>query len=442
MELPAPLLDYARELLARVACECEAKLTAARGSPVHLHVSLDALLGELQTLLSCESLAQTASPDAVQASGEQPSAAEAAARRRRRTDSSLPARFRTAVRQLASLMRGDWELADSLLFSATLPLAAALALSRAERSRGDKCRAVIGQHHTALRLRVVSRQPEAEEETRRAAWAAAVAEQDALESYADAAAQTGRRAFVRDAQNCCARMARDFLHGGGAARAACKAARREHFTARGEALPEPDVALVLARTEAAVRASLPSLPALLDVGSCNDMWRPLEREFAVTALDLQPAAPSVWRADFLRLRIGAAGSAVECEAGSLLSLPAASFHILVLSLVLSYIPDPAHRAEVVWRARRLLRDEAGLLLIVTPNSSFGLSPSQASACVPPIQQEWRRSIEAMSFERFAIEKQRTATILAFRCVGECPLEPPPLAPLRIAYDEKRDRQLL
>lgn len=59
----------------------------------------------------------------------------------------------------------------------------------------------------------------------------------------------------------------------------------------------------------------------------------------------------------------------------------------MLSLVLSYIPDPYQRTQAVLKARQLLRDPeegGGLLLIVTPHSSdrrasksSGLEPRQA-----------------------------------------------------------------
>lgn len=72
----------------------------------------------------------------------------------------------------------------------------------------------------------------------------------------------------------------------------------------------------------------------------------------VTAFDLRPLAVQVYRADALALRLGPPGSAAEAEppdgadgAGRLLALPAASFHVAVLSLVLSYVPDPLQRTQ-------------------------------------------------------------------------------------------------
>ena len=41
-------------------------------------------------------------------------------------------------------------------------------------------------------------------------------------------------------------------------------------------------------------------PGLLDVGSCYGAWDSLAKSLA---LDLAPAAPNVWQADFLQLQI-------------------------------------------------------------------------------------------------------------------------------------------
>ena len=116
------------------------------------------------------------------------------------------------------------------------------------------------------------------------------------------------------------------------------------------------------------------------------------------------------------------------------------------------------RAQVVALARRLLCDQAGLLLLVTP-----LSTDRCARCRPrgtrrwllacfahvlllgcmcrshrperalPILKEWRAAIEALGFSRVAAARLPTVHGLAFRAV---PPQSPPrqLAPLRIAYD--------
>ncbi len=61
----------------------------------------------------------------------------------------------------------------------------------------------------------------------------------------------------------------------------------------------------------------------------------------------------MYRCDALALRVGPPGSALEAAppsrnadgAGQLLALPAGAFHVAVLSLVLSYIPDAMQRTQ-------------------------------------------------------------------------------------------------
>ncbi len=73
----------------------------------------------------------------------------------------------------------------------------------------------------------------------------------------------------------------------------------------------------------------------------------------VIALDLQPAEELVYRCDFLELSVSLPDTVAAVDpprersdgAGLLRSLPAASFDVAVLSLVLSYIPDPMHRTQ-------------------------------------------------------------------------------------------------
>ena len=123
---------------------------------------------------------------------------------------------------------------------------------------------------------------------------------------------------------------------------------------------------------------------LVDVGSCRDFFGQRYPDlFDAVALDLCPAEPTVFSCDFLELGVSAAAadpptaagtplaSAVPVrekpERGSLKSLTQHSFDVVVVSQVLSFIPDPEARAVVLAKARRLLGcGESGLLLIVEP----------------------------------------------------------------------------
>jgi len=136
---------------------------------------------------------------------------------------------------------------------------------------------------------------------------------------------------------------------------------------------------------------------LLDVGSCyNPIAKSKESaKFDVTALDLYPADPSVYRCDFLNLLVGPEGSApvavtvtdetavdtpgtgensstkrrkVEehtspltestlplCESSQrLVQLPAGAYDAVTMSLVLNYLPTSEQRLDMVRKARALL----------------------------------------------------------------------------------------
>lgn len=140
---------------------------------------------------------------------------------------------------------------------------------------------------------------------------------------------------------------------------------------------------------------------LLDVGSCYNPFESCSNAsaFTVTALDLCPAKDSVFLCDFLKVSVGEAGSTMnvrliqqqkeeEKEDSSnfpskarrmdddgrrlpmdaekrvdavlnreqeIVSLPASSFDAVAMSLVLSYLPDPVQRREMLCKARALLR---------------------------------------------------------------------------------------
>ncbi|CAK0825490.1 unnamed protein product [Prorocentrum cordatum] len=83
-----------------------------------------------------------------------------------------------------------------------------------------------------------------------------------------------------------------------------------------------------------------------------------------------PALREKEQADFLQLPVvdaepGAEGERFTLnEDGSLRSITAGSFDVAVLSLVLSYVPTPLQRLEMIRKARRCLTDERGLLFVV------------------------------------------------------------------------------
>ncbi len=97
---------------------------------------------------------------------------------------------------------------------------------------------------------------------------------------------------------------------------------------------------------------------VLDVGAChNRTMENLKDSFDITAFDLEPAplfvddgftecandSSPVLRGDFLFMKILKQGPPVVSEIGNLLGVRESSMDIVVMSLVLSYLPDALQR---------------------------------------------------------------------------------------------------
>ena len=119
----------------------------------------------------------------------------------------------------------------------------------------------------------------------------------------------------------------------------------------------------------------------------------------------------------------------EHQAGALRRLPAASFDVVVFSLVLSYLPLARQRGAMVAQARRLLptpdaeaeEEEAeeagggggrrrGLLLVV---ETLSVDRRASSWAEQSVLQEWVASIEALGFRFLRHEALRRSHALAF-----------------------------
>jgi hypothetical protein len=198
-------------------------------------------------------------------------------------------------------------------------------------------------------------------------------------------------------------------------------------------------------TDPRVCSGTDSKPTLVDVGSCWDYFRRHEDAFDVLALDLAPRRASVFRCDFLNVTIGTydvvqadgthAGAVTKDDgAVELKSIPRNYAGALVMSLVLSYVPTPLQRGEMVRRAREVLMDDGrGVLLIVTPHST---DKGHCAHKALPVLKEWRAAIESMGFERIKYTRMRSVHCLAFRTVGVGPgdVKAGDAPPMRIAFD--------
>jgi len=127
---------------------------------------------------------------------------------------------------------------------------------------------------------------------------------------------------------------------------------------------------------------------LIDIGSC---YNPLSKSisshlFDITALDLFPAEKNVLKCDFLELLVGPVDSSPVINDSNtshctLLQLPKSSYDVALMSLVLSYLPNPKMRMDMIRKARCLLKSSSpnpsynSLLVIVEKESIFKHSSS-------------------------------------------------------------------
>ena len=356
-------------------------------------------------------------------------------------------------------VRCDWQSAYGLLVTKTLTMHQVVADSQHQQQRHKWRTETITARHKDLRSRVAKKEKGKERESTDGdekvddyqTWHFAAnlpvcdrKDRTQLHDYAEAAEETGRKAWVTEALRWCHDVIINFTKNGGAVEFAVKHERRAFFKRNARRMTERelqalrqslaagylgargDPGLVPMRaddvslgdgltrcfsaeekeaTEAETNEKEPSnsrpLPVVLDVGSCWDYFRVFETRgcYNVTALDLCPRSVDVFRCDFLELRVSAPGTEVGAEDDEkgpgldgdesksanhdpqpnrpnrpnqkfLISLPANSVSAVVLSLVLSYVPSPELRGEMIRKAREVLLDNGrGVLTITTPHST-------------------------------------------------------------------------
>lgn len=184
--------------------------------------------------------------------------------------------------------------------------------------------------------------------------------------------------------------------------------------------------------EAAVNKRVPSI---LDVGSSYDACKPLRGASTarVTAIDLVPMDPCVYACDFLyvclvgdeekkddgvQISVTARSDTYVADdnaewAYDINSIRTASFDAVLLSLVISFVPDSCLRARLVGNARAVLR-RGGLLLIGDTMSINRENKAQSTKTLS----QWRHAIEAagMRLERSA--RLRGTHALIFRALDD------------------------
>ncbi|XP_018335364.1 S-adenosylmethionine sensor upstream of mTORC1 [Agrilus planipennis] len=142
---------------------------------------------------------------------------------------------------------------------------------------------------------------------------------------------------------------------------------------------------------------------LLDVGSCYNPFN----EFPcldVLAVDIAPASSDVKWCDFLEVNI--INKKPDLSQHPIKELQDCSFHIVVFSLLLEYLPSPEQRLNCCLNAYKVLQHE-GILLIITPDSKHVGSNAK-------IMLTWRFILSEIGFSRIKYEKLPYLHCMAFR----------------------------
>lgn len=146
---------------------------------------------------------------------------------------------------------------------------------------------------------------------------------------------------------------------------------------------------------------------LLDVGSCYNPFKPFP-EFDVTAVDIAPAIDDVFECDFLNVELGDCmeTSRLDDEKPTITKLEEKSFHVVVFSLLLEYLPTSEQRLKCCEKACELLQNE-GILVIITPDSKHpGVNAK--------LMKTWRYALAQLGLGRIKIEKLEHITCMVFR----------------------------
>ena len=260
---------------------------------------------------------------------------------------------------------------------------------------------------------------------------------DSLEKYANAAEAMGSKAWVAEANKWMQTFAISYFRRNGAR----KAFIQKWVNAGNNSVDYKSLPKDLLSSDISTSSKI----RILDVGSC---YNPIAKSqfaeaFDTTAIDLYPADDSVLQCNFLDLEVRgpttnssssnsssssgsssistsaeihvenvvmAPQSAASRRSSVLKWLPEASFDAVSMSLVLSYLPTPTERLEMIRKARQLLvppgfnsqPHRAGILLIVEKVSIFGKEYESDGDIVGPNRREllsqWKQAISGEGFE--------------------------------------------
>merc|ERR1719161_1449069 len=244
-----------------------------------------------------------------------------------------------------------------------------------------------------------------------------------LERYAAAAVEVGKGEWVRAGHEWMENQMINFFKRGGARSAYMKSRRKTSFnfsSTRGDLMGSNNMSLIpkglVGRTK--INSDVLSVPddligprkiKVLDVGSCYNPFAKCKSKESldVVALDLMPAAQGVFQCDFLDLDTIPMGCdpvsdsiSNDQTAKQLLRLPVNTYDVATISLVLSYLPSPSKRMQMLEKTWQLLRKPmnasnlyGGLLLIMEPYSITGSGDRGVE-----VLRLWRNTICRIGFE--------------------------------------------
>lgn len=141
---------------------------------------------------------------------------------------------------------------------------------------------------------------------------------------------------------------------------------------------------------------------LLDVGSCYNPFAVFS-DLIVTAIDIAPATTDVYKCDFLNVNISNMILVADAE---IKSLPINTFHVVVFSLVLEYLPTAEQRLLFCKKAYELLMTE-GILIIITPDSKHANANMK-------FMKTWRYFLAQLGFSRIKLHKLSHINCMVFR----------------------------
>lgn len=157
------------------------------------------------------------------------------------------------------------------------------------------------------------------------------------------------------------------------------------------------------------RISVTERLKVLDVGSCYNPFHKFPR-FDVIAVDIAPASSDVHQCDFLNLKILDDSITPMNPCGKISELTAASFDVVVFSLLLEYLPSSKQRYSCCSKASRLLTP-GGILCIVTPDSKHATANAQ-------IFKKWKYALANEGLLRIQYDKLPHLHCMVFRkCIN-------------------------